>query len=185
MEDSPNNEAKARARLDAILIYTMDDARVWDMQTGRKLSLQSEFSLEATVKNYCIVGRADYTIWYRKAKDTVNNAVVVEAKAKKELERDIRALQITESIVETPYLLEHAILRQDDIHEYPGGYIRTIVMSKMPGKPADEYDGLTTNERSLIKRKVTRILESMRLAGWKMSEGYPELVVYDRSTGDV
>ncbi|KAK1139145.1 hypothetical protein N8T08_001268 [Aspergillus melleus] len=116
---------------------------------------------------------------------TDDEVAACAAWGKKQLERDIRALQVTESIVETPYLLEHAILRQDDIHEYPGGYISAIVMSKMPGKPADEYDGLTTSERSLIKGRVTSILESMRLVGWKMSEGYPELVVYDRSTGNV
>ncbi|KAI9044138.1 uncharacterized protein KD926_001962 [Aspergillus affinis] len=63
---------------------------------------------------------------------------------RRDFESEIRGLQLTESIPETPSLLQHGTMRQGDsqgdIHEYPGGYINVIVMPKMPGKPAGEYE---------------------------------------------
>jgi hypothetical protein len=62
----------------------------------------------------------------------------------------------------TPYaprLYGYAQLVQDDTYEFPGGYLHALAMSRVPGSPVPEINGLTDDERSVIKAQLLQILE--------------------------
>ncbi|PLB47192.1 hypothetical protein P170DRAFT_478052 [Aspergillus steynii IBT 23096] len=99
-------------------------------------------------------------------------------------EREIRPLQLTESMAATPTLLDHETVFQTAVHGYPGGYINAFIMSKVPGRPAEEYE-LSKIEAGFIKREVIQILDSMQRLGWAIPQGFPDMVHYDRETQTV
>ncbi|RMZ40014.1 hypothetical protein CA14_000817 [Aspergillus flavus] len=80
----------------------------------------------------------------------------------------IRALRLLEPLRETSTLYDYGVLEQDDRHDYPGGFINAIAMSRMPGKPATDYPDLSDVEGEGLKRKVLQILEGIRLLGWEL-----------------
>ncbi|KAE8311677.1 hypothetical protein BDV41DRAFT_589430 [Aspergillus transmontanensis] len=98
---------------------------------------------------------------------------------------EIRALRLLEPLRETPTLYDYGVLEQDDRHDYPGGFINAIAMSRMPGKPATDYPDLSDVEGEGLKRKVLQILQDIRLLGWELYDGEPDNIVYDRLTGTV
>ncbi|KAE8326479.1 hypothetical protein BDV39DRAFT_205889 [Aspergillus sergii] len=98
---------------------------------------------------------------------------------------EIRALRLLEPHRETPTLYDYGVLEQDDRHQYPGGFINAIAMSKMLGKPATDYPDLSDVEGECTKHKVVQILEEIRLLGWEMDDGAPDNIIYDRLTGTV
>ncbi|KAB8257807.1 hypothetical protein BDV32DRAFT_151945 [Aspergillus pseudonomiae] len=98
---------------------------------------------------------------------------------------EVHALQLLQPLRGTPILYDHGVLQQTDRHDYPGGVIHAIAMSKMPGKPATEYEDLSNTERAYLKSKVIHILEDIRLLGWEMDDGAPDNIIYDRLTRNV
>ncbi|OGM39250.1 hypothetical protein ABOM_012067 [Aspergillus bombycis] len=98
---------------------------------------------------------------------------------------EVHALQLLGPLHGTPTLYDHGVLRQTDRHDYPGGIINAIAMSKIPGKPATEYGDLNGTEGPYLKSKVTQILEDIRLLGWEMDDGSPDNIIYDRPTRTV
>jgi hypothetical protein len=57
--------------------------------------------------------------------------------------KEYSALQECENIPFTPNFYESAELLQDRQYAFPGGYLRAIVMSKVPGSVAPNIEDLT------------------------------------------
>lgn len=66
--------------------------------------------------------------------------------------QECRAIEACQGLTSyTPRFYGSAELRQDMIHEYPGGYLHVLAMSRVGGSPVPEIEDLTDAERSLIK----------------------------------
>ncbi|PLB52506.1 hypothetical protein P170DRAFT_423373 [Aspergillus steynii IBT 23096] len=100
-------------------------------------------------------------------------------------QNEIKALIDCQDLRSTPNLLGQSVQVQNNQYEYPGGYIHIIAMSRMPGMPVTEYSDLSDTEGVYIKARLMEILESIRLHGWYITGGYPEKVIYERSTRTV
>lgn len=72
---------------------------------------------------------------------------------------EIRVLQDTASLRNTPKFLDQEAKTQDMTYKNPGGYLLIIAMSRMPGRPATEYSDLSDTEGIYIKRELMQILE--------------------------
>ncbi|KAE8383749.1 hypothetical protein BDV26DRAFT_287170 [Aspergillus bertholletiae] len=98
---------------------------------------------------------------------------------KKIFQDEVRALQLLEPLRGIPNLYNYGVLEQTDGHEYPGGFINAIAMSKMPGKPATDYLDLSDMEGECLRGKVAHILEDIRLLSWVLDDDAPDNIIYD------
>ncbi|KAJ5209159.1 hypothetical protein N7449_003538 [Penicillium cf. viridicatum] len=83
---SPLNEASIRWTLDLLLVYAHDIATFRQPDAGQNIGIQTErhWVLEPVKyekKEFALVGKPDYAVWYGNVDDTAVNIVVVEAKS--------------------------------------------------------------------------------------------------------
>ncbi|KAJ5497427.1 hypothetical protein N7463_009414 [Penicillium fimorum] len=79
------SESNTRFTLDILLIYAHDIATSGNSISGRDISVQTGKQwtygpVRWNHKNYTLVGKPDYTVWYGESEQTALNVVVVEAK---------------------------------------------------------------------------------------------------------
>lgn len=72
---------------------------------------------------------------------------------------EVDALRITAAVEATPRLLAYGTLIQSRAHQFPGGYLNVIAMSKMPGKPITDYEDFNEEDTQTIIGKVRQGLE--------------------------
>ncbi|GES66282.1 hypothetical protein BO70DRAFT_405070 [Aspergillus terreus] len=79
-----------------------------------------------------------------------------------------------------PTYMAKDLLVQGGNDPLPGGYIRVIVMSKVPGRSVvDQLRSLTPADRATIRTQLARTLEQIRLKGFTFSEEETEQIFYD------
>jgi hypothetical protein len=77
---------------------------------------------------------------------------------------EILALEDSSDCGHTPHLLAYDNPSQDHFMPYPGGYLRVIIMSKLPGQNVREVLlDLSEQERSIIRDQLTSVLEYVEL----------------------
>ncbi|KAL5341114.1 hypothetical protein BJX70DRAFT_396168 [Aspergillus crustosus] len=108
---------------------------------------------------------------------------------------ECKALRECQGSGATPEFIASAELTQEDRHPWPGGYMRVIIMSKVPGKDVVELGNeLTDDERRIIGAQLLETLEYvgilfhvalhvyMRLRNWNFAFPQTQSIFYDRQT---
>jgi hypothetical protein len=77
-----------------------------------------------------------------------------------DFENECKALKECEASGHTPRFFYSAELRQNNYDPFPGGYLRVLVMSEVPGQSViDLFGNLTQEDLSIIRRQLTETLE--------------------------
>ena len=77
---------------------------------------------------------------------------------------EITALEDSGDCGHTPRFLAYDDTFQDNFMPYPGGYIRVIIMSKLPGQNVRQILlDLSEQERSVIRDQLASVLEYVKL----------------------
>ncbi|KAI9766684.1 MAG: hypothetical protein M1840_006328 [Geoglossum simile] len=100
--------------------------------------------------------------------------------AKSQFERELAALKELEGSGHTPHLRVHGVIEQDRSMPCPGGYIRALIMSKIPGQNVKEILlDLNEDERVMIETQLAEVLEYMRQKGWSFIDPKPSNLHWD------
>ena len=84
--------------------------------------------------------------------------------ALKHFANEIAALEDSSDSGHTPRFLAYDDTCQDHFMPYPGGYIRAIIMSKLPGQNVRQILlDLNEQERSIIRNQLASVLEYVEL----------------------
>jgi hypothetical protein len=84
--------------------------------------------------------------------------------ALKHFASEIAALEDASDSGHTPHFLAYDDTCQDHFMPYPGGYIRVIIMSKLPGQNVRQILlDLSEQERSIIRDQLASVLEYVEL----------------------
>ncbi|KAI9765643.1 MAG: hypothetical protein M1840_007200 [Geoglossum simile] len=101
--------------------------------------------------------------------------------AKRRFEDEWAALEELNGSEHTPRLLGCGVIKQDDSMPCPGGYIRALIMSGVPGQNVKEILlDLEDGERVMIETQLAKVLEYMRLQGWSFVDPKPGSLHWDR-----
>ncbi|KAI9772423.1 MAG: hypothetical protein M1840_000626 [Geoglossum simile] len=101
--------------------------------------------------------------------------------ATREFAEEWTALEELKDSGHTPHLLIGTVIMQDQSMPCPGGYIRVLIMSRIPGQNVDEILlDLKEDEPVSIETQLAEVLEYMRKRKWSFTDPKPSNLHWDR-----